>query len=381
MFYTVFSTNNTPYMQWQSDLLEYSWKRVEQEGTLIRLVATDDPQNLPAQKFAHCFATKLWDVHPETGDSYPIYNKPASLLEWVFREKPEGTVLLLDPDCVFRSPVTRHAAPGFPASQDWIDFATGKPSAKSPFGLGAKFSFLKDHCARPGLSIEAVMIPTLIHTSDLRKICARWLELCGKIRDHYRNSEGLPVWESDMFAYLAACAEYGLQHEPISLGICTNWPPERVPEAPIIHYCQVISGKNGQEIFGKHSYTPWARLDTSVEPEQDYGRDLVEIVNAYIDDSLGIVRPPSLSNCPIQRKGVMEGRVIDEMLLELPAEGRSLWLNISGKAIWELCDGIRTIDEIGLELGKRFTAGERDFSADVLSTVGQLHSVGFLKLQ
>ena len=46
MFYTVFSTNVSPYMQWQSDLLEYSWKRVEQEGVLIRLVATDDPQNL-----------------------------------------------------------------------------------------------------------------------------------------------------------------------------------------------------------------------------------------------------------------------------------------------------------------------------------------------
>ena len=98
MFYTVFSTNDNPRMQWQSELLEYSWKRVGQEGALIRLVATDRPHKLPAHKYASCVATRLWDTHPETGDTYPIYNKPASLLEWVFRDKPEGTVLLLDPD-------------------------------------------------------------------------------------------------------------------------------------------------------------------------------------------------------------------------------------------------------------------------------------------
>ncbi len=368
-------------MQWQSDLLEYSWKRVGQEGVLIRLVATDNPQQLPLQKHAHCVATRLWDIHPETGDAYPIYNKPASLLEWLFRDKPEGTVLLLDPDCVFRKTVTQRVAPGFPASQAWVDFSTGKPSAKNPFGLGTRFSFLKDHCARPSLSIEAVMIPTLIHTSDLRKVCARWLELCGVIRENYRNAEGQPIWESDMIAYLAACSEYGLQHEPISLGICTNWKPEDVPDAPIIHYCQVILSKNDEKIFWKHNYTPWNRVDTSIEPEHDYGRDMIKLINDFIDDLEGIVRPPSPDSRPQWRDGVMEGLVIDEILLELPADDRSLWLNASGKAIWELCDGSRTVNEIGSELGKRFDADGAVLTADVLTTVGQLHTVGFLEIR
>ena len=39
MIYTVFSTTDSPYMQWQSELLEYSWKKVGQPGELIRLVA------------------------------------------------------------------------------------------------------------------------------------------------------------------------------------------------------------------------------------------------------------------------------------------------------------------------------------------------------
>ncbi len=380
MFYTVFSTNDSPYMQWQSDLLEYTWNQVGQEGVLIRLVATDKPDQLPQQKHAHSFATDLWDVHPDTGDAYPIYNKPASLLEWVFKDRPDGTVLILDPDCVFRAPVTQRVAPGYPASQKWIDCRLVDPGGNNPFGLGEDFAFLNDHCARTDLSADPVMIPTLIHTTDLRRIGARWLELCSVMRQHFRNSDGEPMWESDMFAYVAACAEYGLRHQPISLGICTNWKPEDVPDAPIIHYCQPILANDGREIFSKHFYRTWERPDEAAVPVEDYGRDLVRIVNDFIDDENGIVRPASLDSRPKWRKGVMEGRVVDDMLLEIPADARSLWLNGSGKAIWELCDGSHSVDEIATSLSRKYSTNGHDLTADVQSTVGQLRAAGFLDL-
>ena len=381
MFYTVFSTNLSSKMQWQSDLLEYSWNRVGQDGVLIRLVATDDPDNLPPQKHAHCVATKLWDIHPDTGDAYPVYNKPASLLEWVYRDKPEGTVLLLDPDCVFRAPVTRRVAPGFPASQDWIDFKIGEHSVQSPFGLGKRFSFLNDHCARTDLSIAPVMIPTLIHTRDLRTIGARWLELCGVIRENYRNDEGRPMWESDMFAYLAVCSEYGLKHQPIPLGICTNWEPADVPDAPIIHYCQPIIGKDGSKMFNKHTYKPWSRVGTTVEPERDYGRDLVTLINQYVDNLEGTISPPPVYSRPVWREGIMEGRVLDELLLERPKDGASLWLNGSGKAIWDLCNGSHNIDGIAAQLSTQFAVERLAVLPDVLSVVSRLHAIEFLDLK
>lgn len=380
MFYTVFSTNDTPYMQWQSDLLEYSWKRVRQEGTLIRLVATNNPTTLPNQKHAHCIATQSWDTHPDTGDFYPIYNKPASLLEWVFTHRPEGTVLLLDPDCVFRKRVEQHVSPGYPASQTWVEFSTGRPSSESPFGFGKDFSFLNDFCARADMSVDAVMIPTLIHTSDLRKICARWLEHCSTIRQNYRNRNGEPIRESDMYAYLVAAAEYGLQHTPLSLGVCNNWKPESAPGAPIIHYCQPITEKDGRKIFGKRDYAPWSRIDESVEPSQDYNRDLIALINDYVDDMEGITRQPAPYRRPKWHTDVMEGRVVDDMLLELPAENQTLWLNASGKAIWELCDGSRTISDIGAELAQRFNMGDHDPTADVGTTVSQLRAAGFLEV-
>jgi hypothetical protein len=326
-------------------------------------------------------ATTLHDVHPETGDHYPIYNKPGSLLEWVYRDKPEGTVLLLDPDCVFRSPVTRRGAPGCPAAQGWIYFQAGERGPESPFGLGKKFSFLKDHCARTDLKIDPVMIPTLIHTSDLRRIAARWLELCGLFRNHYRNADGRPMWESDMFAYLATCAEYGLQHEPISLGICTNWESEKVPEAPIIHYCQPIVGKDNATIFDKHTYEPWSRLDALVEPARDYGRALVTLINRYVDGLNGTIAPAPAYSRPVRCEGVMEGRVLGDLLLERSRDGANLWLNGSGKVVWDMCSGLHDIDAIASELTARFAADHDTILAQVRGIVGQLHAIEFVELK
>lgn len=381
MFYTVFSTNLAPRMQWQSDLLEYSWQRAGQEGVLVRLVATSDAAKLPRQKYAQCVATRSWDTHPDTGDAYPIYNKPASLLEWLFRDRPEGTVLLIDPDCVFREPVRQHVAAGFPVAQRWGGLPLRKPGTRHPFGLPPGFAFLNDYCARVDLSTAPVMIPTLIHTSDLRRLCARWLELCGVVRQHAQNARGQPIWEADMFAYLVACAEYRLQHEPASLGICTNWRPQEAPEAPLIHYCQPIMDQEGREIFNKFTYQPWSSVDPAAEPEYDYGKDLINIINAFAGDCNHDGGKPSFHQRPKRCDGVMEGRLMDEILLEVPADGRSIWLNMSGKATWDLCDGEHTIEQIKSELGKRFQADERQVGADVVSLVEQLQRYGYLEIR
>ena len=381
MFYTVFSTNDSPYMKWQSDLLEYSWKRVGQEGALIRLVATDNPNALPEHRFAHSVATTLRDVHPDTGDAYPIYNKPASFLEWLYREKPEGTILFVDPDCVFRKPVTRRVVPGSPVSQKWIDHTLTTPSKENPFGLGSEFAFLNDHCARVDLPTDPVMIPTLIHTRDMRMICARWFELCSIIRQNLTRPNGDKVWESDMFAYLVACAEYGLRHEEASLGICTNWDPKDAPETPIIHYCQSILDKDDDEHFNKFRYEPWQRISYQGEYKFDYGRDFVSLLNDYIDEREGIVRPPSITRYPARKKGVMEGRVHDLIMLEIPDEEKSLWLNHSGKEIWEMCDGSLNIEAIGAHLAGEFGVEADKVTHEVQATVGQLHAIGFMDLR
>jgi hypothetical protein len=281
MIYTVFSTTDNPYMNWQSDLLEHSWKEVGQPGELIRLVATGDREHLPTSRYAKVIPTWPWDIHPITGDRYLIYNKPASFSQWLTTHKPEGTVLFIDPDCVFRAPITTEVTSGHSLSQKWIDFQSGRTYFSSEDG--SPVEWLQQFCKYNRELVQGVMIPTLIHTQDLQRLVTRWLEVTGQIRQGMRNHEGKPLWESDMFGYVIAAAECGLVHRQENLGICTNWLPTDVPNAPIIHYCQSIQSKEGEALWDKRSYKPWERVLDPHRAQHDYGRDLFNIVNRYIE--------------------------------------------------------------------------------------------------
>ncbi|MDR4492891.1 MAG: hypothetical protein AB7I44_19725 [Hyphomicrobiaceae bacterium] len=282
MIYTVFSTTDNPYMNWQSRLLEFSWAEVNQPGELIRLVATSERNHLPASQQAKVIPTWPWDTHPITGDRYLIYNKPASLSQWLTTHKPEGTVLFIDPDCVFRSPIVTEVTPGYSLSQKWIDFRSDRTYYSTDDG--SPVNLIQRFCKHNPELIQGVMIPTLIHTDDLRRLVTRWLEVTGQIRQGIRNREGQPLWESDMFGFVIAAAECGLLQKPADLGICTNWLPADVPNAPIIHYCQSILSKTDEPLWDKKSYKPWERV---VDPQQakcDYGRDLLALLNRFIEN-------------------------------------------------------------------------------------------------
>ena len=52
-----------------------------------------------------------------------------------------------------------------------------------------------------------------------------------------------------------------------------------------------------------------------------------------------------------------------------------------GKAIWALCDGSRTIGQIGSELSAQFSVDRDSLTAQVQTTAGQLHVAGFLDMR
>ncbi|MDR4492890.1 MAG: hypothetical protein AB7I44_19730 [Hyphomicrobiaceae bacterium] len=276
MIYTVFSTTNNPIMNWESTLLEYSWKQVNQPGKLIRLLSTRNRTQLPSHCEAQIILTWPWTTHPMTGDRYPVYNKPASLSQWLQLHKPEGTILLIDPDCVFRAPILQEAMEGHPVGQNWVNLNLDLPYP--PTGRPAR-EIVNRFCRNNRELVVGVMIPTLIHTIDLKRIMPRWLELTALIRRDVPDQQGNGLWESDMFAYIIAAAEHGLVHEVGNLGICTHWAPQDVPNAPIIHYCHPIMSKNQEKIWYKGSYIPWEDVPAPDLAEHDFGRDLLQLVD------------------------------------------------------------------------------------------------------
>ena len=55
---------------------------------------------------------------------------------------------------------------------------------------------------------------------------------------------------------------------------------------------------------------------------------------------------------PRRAVDVVTSEVLDELVAYAPASSQAVSLNASARAIWELCDGTRTLDQICAELSE-----------------------------
>jgi len=371
VIYTVFSTSPNPAMQWQSELLEYSWGQVKQPGELVRLVATWPGDELPRHHLARVVETSSWSPHPFTGDWYPEYNKPASLLEWLFTEGVDGTVLLLEPDCVFRSAVPTEVEPGHAVATPW----SGLPrESEGPFGLGSSFSFLEQFCVNRSLVPSAVRLPLLIHSTDLRKIVARWLELVSIVRTERVMVHGRFA-DADDVAYAVAAAEAYIPHAPAKLGAETD---ESGTRAPIIHYRRPIESERGEIVWDKQAYQCWDAVEAQ-SAKSGVGRDFLGLIATYI--ALHEAGGEFAFFRPCRRRGVREGRVLDQTVLEIPGRSDTLSLNPSASAIWQLCNGEHSVADLTRKLEERYKVGRGHLRDDIGSVITRLETIGAIELR
>ncbi len=265
MIYTVVCTDTNDYIDWQFELLEYSWSRIHQPGKLIRLVACDDDAHLPIHKHAEVFRTRPTNVHPDSGDVYVCYNRLYSLKQWLEEQDIQGTILIVDADVVFRSPVKTTVQKGQPLGQHWLDY-----------GLGENFRAALDGSTEVDLNtLQHVTWPALIDANDLRELLPRWIELTVWVREQLKGQE------SDMFAFLVAAKEQGLTFELGTTTAFMPWPDEQVAGAPIIHYCQIVEKEDGSQLWSKQRYVPWERVPYAESAKLPYCRDLVALVDEF----------------------------------------------------------------------------------------------------
>ena len=93
-------------------------------------------------------------------------------------------------------------------------------------------------------------MPLLIHSSDLVKLAARWLELTGIIRTEVRNSAGKNLNASKV-AYAIAAAEYRVAHKAQKFSIV---PADRKADRPVLDYQVPIESAKGT---GTKVMTTW----------------------------------------------------------------------------------------------------------------------------
>ncbi len=265
LIYSLICTDTSDLIHWQSELLEYSWSKCEQPGVLLRLVASESSTPLPVHRHGQVIRTRLTNTDPETGDTYPPYNRLYSIREWLSAHRPSGTVLILDPDFIFRRSVAKEVEPGAPRAQNWLDFGF----SESRKAITREFSDVDFDALQP------VTWPALIHTDDLARLIPRWIELTRE----YRSRTG--GWESDMFALVVASAELAIVYALDNIAAWMPWPAERVKGAPLVHYCQAVRDRDDRELWSKYRYEPWRRLEIQGEPKLDYARDVLAHVDEY----------------------------------------------------------------------------------------------------
>jgi hypothetical protein len=372
VIYSVVSTTAEAQMQWQADLLEYSWGQVRQPGELVRLVAVGPGDPLPRHHHARVVETLKWCPHPYTGDFYPAYNTAGALLEWQTAEYVEGTILLIEPHCVFLSKVASEVEPGGAQGTPWV----GLPRGDGPFGLGAEFRFLEAVCVDRTLPLQPVSLPVLIHSDDLRRITARWLELTSIIRAETAAGPQGPRSDAHRIAYVIAAAEADVVHSVTDLlGGTTD---ARGAGFPLLDYSKPIVSAHGGVAWDLDSYRAWEAVDPA-QAGSGAGKSFLALLGDYVTrrqtgGDLALLRP-------CRRRGVREGRILDRLFLDIPGRSDTMTLNASAAAIWELCDGSHSLAEVAYRLEERFGMPQGGVRADVQTVVERLRSIGALELK
>ncbi|PSR87523.1 Peptidyl serine alpha-galactosyltransferase [Actinidia chinensis var. chinensis] len=211
--HTVFSTECTPYFDWQTVGLVHSFHLSGQPGNITRLLSCtdEDLKHYKGRDLAPTHYVPSMSRHPLTGDWYPAINKPAAVLHWLNHANVDAEfIVILDADMIMRGPIT-----------PWeFKAARGRPvSTPYDYLIGCENELAKLHTRNPE-ACDKVGGVIIMHIDDLRKFALLWLHKTEEVRAdtaHYgKNITGdiyESGWISEMYGYSFGAAELKLRHQ------------------------------------------------------------------------------------------------------------------------------------------------------------------------
>ncbi len=240
--HVIFSTDCTPFQDWQTISLFHSAVVVGQKGHITRIASgcDEDKKKQLTELYAKLYPQYYVHFTPDftkdekTGRKYNFYNKPWGLSHWLQHADPpvadDVVVALLDPDMIFLRPLTTKIA-GQPANifakkvdkKEIVDHVKKGHPAAQLYGLGAPWTndfhkkFNRTYicgegspCLKPkewfGSHHYSVGPPYLVHKQDMERIARTWTKFVPRVYEHY------PYLLAEMYAYSMAAAHENLPH-------------------------------------------------------------------------------------------------------------------------------------------------------------------------
>ena len=81
---------------------------------------------------------------------------------------------------------------------------------------------------------------------------------------------------------------------------------------------------------------------------------------------------------PRRAAGVLECAILDELLVYVPTDDKAVALNVSARAVWELCAGAQSLPEIAETLGRRLGLPGEALLPDVRQAVTKFRTLGLI---
>uniref|UniRef100_A0A5B7AF85 Hydroxyproline O-arabinosyltransferase-like domain-containing protein n=1 Tax=Davidia involucrata TaxID=16924 RepID=A0A5B7AF85_DAVIN len=235
--HTIFSTECTPYFEWQTVGLVHSFHLSGQPGNITRLLSCtdEDLKEYKGHDLAPTHYVPSMSRHPLTGDWYPAINKPAAVLHWLNHANIDAEfIVILDADMIMRGPIT-----------PWeFKAARGRPvSTPYDYLIGCDNELAKLHTRHPEVC-DKVGGVIIMHIDDLRKFALLWLHKTEEVRAdtaHYAKNITGDIyesgWISEMYGYSFGAAELNLRHLINSeILIYPGYVPEPGVKYRVFHY-------------------------------------------------------------------------------------------------------------------------------------------------
>lgn len=285
--HAILTSNGSPYMNWQSRIMYYTYLQVaKQPGSDLKHFTrvlhrqTDDTMMLEIPTVR----VRPLDPSCDTWCDYPVASRPYAILQWLESGDPKGDwVLMIETDYVFVKPLS------IPVSGNAIGFPFGyiSPTYHDVARIMRKYydGPLEDI---PGTGNAPVLAPM----EDIRRVIPIWVDLTAKIEVD-EDSKKVLGWVREMYSFSIATAKAKM---PIDLpempGAIMSQPPADavVGEAAILHYTwgSVIKDDKGVKLweFDKRKFTDPGLPDPIPEPPASRASDAQKVLITKINEAI-----------------------------------------------------------------------------------------------